>query len=772
MSIVYATPTRETVSQDRPPMTMECRRPERPKVRQWLRILRRFSLGCTLAIALLGATNSPSVAEKRALLVGVSAYHNSRITRLQGPVNDVTLMWRTLTRRQGFKPEFVTVLADGMPKSPDFPDSSADPSREAITQALKKLAAEAASGDSVVVYFSGHGTQQPVRNTQQLPELNNMDQVMLPIDAGIFNTKTGTIENGIVDDEIASMLDAIRRKGANVWAIIDACHAGTMTRGPVEGTTVRGVAPATLDVPAPSRKSTAANSDAPTWRLGRESVEGRLAGFFAVDSAHEAIERAIDEFDPPLHAVNGRRVVGIFTYFLFRALENTSQSAVTFRQLARQIVHAMDTSALAPPAMPSFDGDLDDALPSRADGQPETWAVTTKPDELEIAAGSLHGLSENTILNLFETPSATGPAWGQATITSSEALRSRAAFEPARTDKPPSLLWAAIAAPGVSFKLTVALPPDDELAIANASAVIDDVKERLKRSKIDLVEWVPTQAVNASIRLRIHGNRVWLLPPDGEWVRPDLKPQTDAASFADTPSLALAASNASSDLFKAIYSRLRAANIVRVAELSEQSRRKSVKPARVRVELELWKRRLATPANAPCDDRDRNSSELFSRKPVDDGLPRSVSHCDLINVRIANTSEKPIDVNVAYVEAGGSVGAIGGCSMIVPPGGEIRRIPIWIVTWDKRPLPLGREYVIVTAAEQENGISNDLCFIQHSVPTRGPNDPVLRRPLLRLLNDASLVAAPSRGKFGLEDNPQTDQTESWMFIYPLSIGLR
>ena len=91
-----------------------------------------------------------------------------------------------------------------------------------------------------------------MKDTSQDPERNNLDQVMLPIDAGDYDSKTKTVLRGIVDDEIGAALDKIRDKNADVWVVIDACHAGSMTRGLVDGTAVRGVEPSRLGIPPAS----------------------------------------------------------------------------------------------------------------------------------------------------------------------------------------------------------------------------------------------------------------------------------------------------------------------------------------------------------------------------------------------------------------------------------------------------------------------------------------------------------------------------------------
>jgi hypothetical protein len=111
-------------------------------------------------IAILAVTAGEARAERHALLIGVSDYDNENIRDLHGPRNDVALMWRLLTA-QDFKPENIAVVADLVNEGPHYPKSSALPNHAAIIAALKGLAAKAEQGDFIVIYFSGHGTDQP-----------------------------------------------------------------------------------------------------------------------------------------------------------------------------------------------------------------------------------------------------------------------------------------------------------------------------------------------------------------------------------------------------------------------------------------------------------------------------------------------------------------------------------------------------------------------------------------------------------------------------------
>src|SRR5262245_51297598 len=92
-----------------------------------------------LAGALLSLSAGPAFAANYALLIGAADYENPNITKLKGPPNDVTLMWRLLTEKRGFEAAKITVLADRLKEKagqPRFPAVNGAPRREAILKAF------------------------------------------------------------------------------------------------------------------------------------------------------------------------------------------------------------------------------------------------------------------------------------------------------------------------------------------------------------------------------------------------------------------------------------------------------------------------------------------------------------------------------------------------------------------------------------------------------------------------------------------------------------
>ena len=666
---------------------------------------------------------SPSMAANHALLIGAADYQNPNINKLKGPPNDITLMWRLLTEKRGFDAANITVLADGLKDKagqPRFPKIDGEPKREAILKAFAALAEKARSGDLVMIFYSGHGTEQPVKDLNQDPERNNLDQVMLPTDSGDYDSKTKTVLRGIVDDEIGAALDKIRDKNADVWVVIDACHAGSMTRGVVDGTAVRGVEPSRLGIPPAPPRPASAKVPPETWSLQSKSARGSLVGFFAVDSSREAIERAYEEFDAPMIGKGADLRAGVFTYFLYRALSDGKHKISRYQDLARLIVSEMRKSENPPSAMPTFDGDLNRPfLAGGAVPSSPVWQVEIDGDKVTIPAGTLHGLAANTVLKLSSTPD--GPEWARATIAKAEAIRSTALLEKPAADARPGTVWASVAQPSVSFRLTVAEPPAEELADPLARKFIEGVKAAENEGA---VEWVPAQGT-AELRLRVYDGKVWILPADGDWIRKDLQEKDSRLKiYPLTPAVAIPAEpieNSVRDVARKLHSRARAANLVRVAQswndaLADQGAGKNI---RVTAERMSEARANGDPhRECPKSSQDYKAVSSFEEKSAP-----PVFHCDVIKVTIKNIGPRDLDVNVSYVDAGGGIKDIvkqwgDPCTFILPAGaGEAVRYAT-VRTWRRdtnEPDTVGREHIVVTAVEQKDGIPSDLCFNQETV---------------------------------------------------------
>lgn len=211
----------------------------RPHPRAMTCLLRILSSLVILLAWPLGAR-----AEVRAVLVGAGDYLYLDAD-LAGPANDVRLMAETLAAR-GIAPEAMTVLTSepaGLPEGV----VTGQPTRAAIMAALDRAATGAGAGDTVVFYFSGHGSRAPDLSGD---EGGGYDAIFLPVDAGQWSGEIGAVENAIVDDELNLWAARVLASGAQLVGLIDACHSDTGFRALDGAGVARSVDESQLGIPA------------------------------------------------------------------------------------------------------------------------------------------------------------------------------------------------------------------------------------------------------------------------------------------------------------------------------------------------------------------------------------------------------------------------------------------------------------------------------------------------------------------------------------------
>ncbi|CAL5407617.1 unnamed protein product [Camellia sinensis] len=153
---------------------------------------------------------SPSVhGRKRAVICGIS-YRNSR-HELRGCINDAKCMKHLLINRFKFPEPSILMLTE------EEADPLRRPTKHNIRMAMYWLVQGCQPGDSLVLHYSGHGSQQ--RNYTG-DEIDGFDETLCPLD---FET-----QGMIVDDEINATIVRPLPPGVKLHAIIDACHSGTV----------------------------------------------------------------------------------------------------------------------------------------------------------------------------------------------------------------------------------------------------------------------------------------------------------------------------------------------------------------------------------------------------------------------------------------------------------------------------------------------------------------------------------------------------------------
>ena len=152
---------------------------------------------------------------RRALLVGIDAYQS--VSPLNGPVNDANDMAAFLVEQAGFQQSDLRLLLN------------AEATRDNILAAIEAWLIEGTKpGDDVLLYFSGHGFQQPDLDGD---EADNLDETLVPVDARVDEGRV--VRGMITDDDIARLLDRLIDR--RTYVLVDACHSGTSTRAVSDG---------------------------------------------------------------------------------------------------------------------------------------------------------------------------------------------------------------------------------------------------------------------------------------------------------------------------------------------------------------------------------------------------------------------------------------------------------------------------------------------------------------------------------------------------------
>lgn len=331
-----------------------------------------------------------------ALLVGCTHYVNlPESFQLEGPANDVNLMWWLLTTRFAIPADNVAVLSEKLN------EESSRPIRANIEREFSHLAEEARQGDRIIIMLSGHGSQQPDTNpSADDPEPDGLDEIFLPEDVGKWDGDMGAVQGALVDDELREWVRKIRDKGAFVWIIVDACHSGSMTRGGY-GERQRAVPPASLGIPSATiRKATEAAAARPATAGPGPASGADWVAIYASQSTEPTVEKDL----PP--GQEQQEPHGILTYSLCRILAN-AQSPLSYAELVQGIQRQYTAWGRSFPT-PLVEGPARDEQvlgsgkwPARSrielkrGGQPETW---------KASAGALTGLKPGSVLEVFPPP--------------------------------------------------------------------------------------------------------------------------------------------------------------------------------------------------------------------------------------------------------------------------------------------------------------------------------------------------------------------------------
>ncbi|MER8423595.1 caspase family protein [Mesorhizobium sp. M1403] len=619
-----------------------------------IKVTRRTLLAGTSALAAAGLVPFRAFAAARtyhALLVACTDYPNlPKKNWLIGPKNDAGLVRDYLLKNT---PAPVKFLAENVALlAKDVEGANGPPTHAAIKAALADLAAKVQRDDFVYLHLSGHGAQQPAATKGD--ETDGLDEIFLPSDIDKWVNREQGVPNALVDNEIGTALDAIRDKGAFIWAVFDCCHSGTATRAAeVDDELERKVEFADLVGGDDAARAAAVKAydgiasaaprgfdedgqRKPAFKLAPTGAEpttkGKLVAFYAAQTVETTPEMPL-----PKGTADAPRF-GLFTFTILSKLAENPN--ITYRQLGQAVLQQYSADGRTRPT-PLFEGELD----ARVFGTDKTdavmqWPIVVKDDKATIGAGLLHRLTPGSKLAIL--PSALSPlseALGYLKVRSAKNLESR--VQPVEFGGKPALkladipanAYARLAELAVDYKLVVARPAaakglEKEAALANS--VLDELTARENSGfHIALVE----PGKGADLRLAVlrenaiagaaedatDAPALWFLPASGDMTLKDgSKPPLIVIHPDGREKLVDAAARNLTKIFRAIgLSRLAAASDYRPEE----------------IDVEFRIKRLDSDALQPIEPST---------------VPR-VSPDDQVHVLVRNGSTNLVDINVLYV---------------------------------------------------------------------------------------------------------------------------
>lgn len=734
------------------------------------------------------AAAEPAQPRRLALLIGVSDYAILPADPAPGEPGDLSSAPHDVARMIGALTQLglargdVTILADHLDPQEAAWRSDGAPKRAAIVAALAQLARRAASGDQVLIYYTGHGAQQPDRDDSFGPadERDGQDELILPADISFWGEEGNAVPGAITDDELGRAAEAIRAKGAFVWLIVDACHSGTALRDGVvatpKGVELKNVSPAALHIPpaaiARARDAAARKAATTTFDRGPLDVEpGQRAGvvaFYAAGPDQVALAVPFEEAQ--------NRSVGMLTFALTKGLANGHASSYRDLALMVEAIYAVPKYNIGGGRQPGFDGDLDRAIMGFAAVPPKQWTVRAVDGALTLAGGQLDGVAEGDILAIRYGQMAKPTAYvrvekaGVSTATLQpidyEGVSAAAAGQIVTNRT--FLFVATQVAAGVPLALRVGKPRAGDgpagADLAEALAMIAADPARLPGARVEFVE----TGQNADLYLAVGNDRLWFTDmPDG----------FDRTGRHQPPWMPLAPGASVETLANDLAARLRA--FARSAALRRALL--AIGPGETRGALST--EYLIDPASGGetngCGPKPAapftpppTALTLAAWKNRNGGLAR-LHHCDVVYTRVTNHGAVAIDITPLYFSRDGSIAYLGlgtGLSeddVRITPGATKTFFFRALTVAGGALLPTGQELLAIIAVAQrpgQNAVTSYRYLTQSAPPAQRRDGSGTR--LGALLDTAGFGIDARRGTVsaGAEDAAVT--MSSWLVGTP------
>ena len=145
---------------------------------------------------------------KKALLIGINYVGTEH--ELRGCINDINNFYTMLTTYFNYDKNNIVCLTENL-------NSANHPNKQTIMDAINWLTLNQQDGDTLTLYYSGHGSNSPDTSGD---EKDGKDEVIVPLD---FN------QNGVITDDWLNdnLVDKIR-PGVKFYSFFDSCNSGTV----------------------------------------------------------------------------------------------------------------------------------------------------------------------------------------------------------------------------------------------------------------------------------------------------------------------------------------------------------------------------------------------------------------------------------------------------------------------------------------------------------------------------------------------------------------
>lgn len=262
---------------------------------------------------------------KKALLVGINTYKYVR--SLKGCVRDVRNMADILMSFYGFQSDEIRTIVD----------ESA--TRNTLMNRFDWLLDGSKEGDLLLFHFSGHGSQIPDRDGDELKD--RLDEILCLHDMDFRNP-----DSYLLDDDFNDIIDRLP-KGVFLTLCIDSCHSGTATRDIAYVTSELEIPPAEMKIQPrfiePPADIALRSYGRPMGirRLGSKIKEDKkVAGLEIAAKAKHILLSGCKDDQTSADALINNDYNGAFTYNLCKTIRDM-RGAITYQELVKKVQNSL-----------------------------------------------------------------------------------------------------------------------------------------------------------------------------------------------------------------------------------------------------------------------------------------------------------------------------------------------------------------------------------------------------------------------------------------------